>query len=1440
LRGWAKVSSLRRSYGAEADGQRTETENPAIAHLGATCGGATTRDSLRTCKARFLLNLGSNLEPMRTPVPDPRRRALPPSAQEPSVMPSRPVSRILALAAVALAVTTCTQDRDLTEPSGTRLYTTPTGLVTANPPQIFVGAGDIATCSGSGDEATADLLDNIPGTVYVLGDNVYPDGTDSEYANCYHPNWGRHKNRTKPSAGNHDYNTSGARGYYNYFGAAAGDPSKGYYSYDLGAWHIIVLNSNISKSASSPQVQWLNGDLAAHPNQCKLAYFHHPLYSSGGSGSGGLTYSGVRDIIDALYAGGTDVYLAGHRHFYERMKPMAPNGSYDPNGLKTFIVGSGGIGGGSVSNKHPLTEVANGDTRGVLKMYLYDDSYAWRFIPQAGKTFTDTGSVACHNAGSPPPPGGGISPSLSSVGASPTTIAASSGSVTSTITVTVKDENGDPVSGATVVLSSTGSNNTFTQPAATNASGTTTGTLSSSKAETKTITAEANGVALDAHPTVTVTAGTVSAGQSSVSASPTSILVGSGSATITVTVRDAFSNPISGAAVNLAASGGGNALTQPAGPTDASGVATGALSSTATGSKTVSATAGGVAITQTATVQVSEQPPPSPLGHTLLTVGYNTSNSGAYTTDVISPAPNALITVAVIGHRSSGATDPPTITGGGMAQWDVVATATLDNASNPRKRITVFRAMSAAPGSGPLTIDFPATQSNSQWIVSQWTGVATGGVNGAGAIGQTGTVNGDAVNGLTVDLGSFSSPTNLAYGVFGVESSDPAITPGTGFTLIAEQPSNEGTKSDLMAEVASNDPTVDASWSGLDGAGVAIEIKATAGGNLPPTAGFTPSCVDRTCTFTSTSNDPDGSIVGTSWNFGDGQSGSGSPAMHTYASDATYTVELTVTDNGGASSSTSQSVSVAQRVPTSLAFFVQPTNTQAGATITPAVQVEVRDQFANRLTTATNSITVGIGTNPASGTLSGTKMVAAASGVATFSTLSIDNIGTGYTLTAAATGLTGATSASFNVTAAAPSPSLSTVSASPTTITAGGSGATITVTARDGSGNLLSGATVTPAASGSGNTLTPSSATTSALGVATFTLTSTGAGSKTVSATIDGVAITQTAIVTVNAGAISGTVSTLAASPGTITVNSGTATLTATVTDGFGNPVVGATVTFSATGTGNTLSGPALSNTSGVATGTLSSSVAENKTVSATASGTPLTQTASVQVTSQPPPAALAHTLLTQGYATANGKVYTTASIAPAANALITVAVLGHRAYGANAPPVVTGGGMSAWDVVQTVVFDPASGGLKRATIYRAMSAAPGSGPLTITFESSVSNAQWIVSQWTGVETSGSNGSGAIGQLGADAVDNSNGLTVNLAAFANPANVAYGVFGVGSNQADITPGAGFTLIAQQPSMEGTSGDLLAEWAVNSPAVSAVWSGLNGGGMGVEIRAATGP
>ena len=258
---------------------------------------------------------------------------------------------------------------------------------------VLIGAGDISSCSNGGDEATAKLIDNINGTVYTTGDNVYESGTAAQFTDCYGPTWGRFKARTRPSPGNHDYNTSGASGYYAYFGSAAGDPTKGYYSYNLGTWHIVVLNSEISEGAGSIQEQWLRQDLAANPTVCTLAYWHAPLFSSGSSHG---STAGSKALWQALYEYHAEVVVNGHEHNYERFAPQLPSGVADPKGIREFVAGMGGRSHYGFGTILPNSEVRNSDTYGVLKFTLHSNSYDWQFVPEAGMTFTDSGTAQCN------------------------------------------------------------------------------------------------------------------------------------------------------------------------------------------------------------------------------------------------------------------------------------------------------------------------------------------------------------------------------------------------------------------------------------------------------------------------------------------------------------------------------------------------------------------------------------------------------------------------------------------------------------------------------------------------------------------------------------------------------------------------------------------------------------------------------------------------------------------------------------------------------------------------------------------------------------------------------------------------------------------------------------------------------------------------------------
>ena len=258
-------------------------------------------------------------------------------------------------------------------------------------------AADVAGCKSNGDEATAALLEANAGTILIPGDIAYENGSSNDFNKCFDSSWGPYKARIKPAPGNHEYNTPGAAGYFDYFGAAAGDPGQGYYAFDLGTWRIYALNSNCSSiggcGRGSPEEQWLRSDLAAHPRPCVGAYWHHPLFSSGEHGSSPATQA----LFQALYDFGADIVLVGHDHDYERFAPQTPQGLLDPlRGIREFVVGTGG------RSLYPLlflisnSEASNDYAYGLLKLTLSADAYSWQFLPVAGMTFTDSGSTACH------------------------------------------------------------------------------------------------------------------------------------------------------------------------------------------------------------------------------------------------------------------------------------------------------------------------------------------------------------------------------------------------------------------------------------------------------------------------------------------------------------------------------------------------------------------------------------------------------------------------------------------------------------------------------------------------------------------------------------------------------------------------------------------------------------------------------------------------------------------------------------------------------------------------------------------------------------------------------------------------------------------------------------------------------------------------------------
>ena len=248
-------------------------------------------------------------------------------------------------------------------------------------------------CDAFGDETTASLLDRIGGTVFALGDNAYPSGRTEDYRDCYTPSWGRHLTRTRPAPGNHDYESAGAAPYFAYFGGNAGASGVGYYSFELGSWHIISLNSNIPAQATSAQGLWLKQDLETFQNfKCTLAYWHHPLFTSGSNGDS----AEMREFWRLLYSANTDVVLSAHDHDYERFALQDADGRPDPSrGIREFVVGTGGGTLRPFVTVHANSEVRIAQTYGVLKLTLQDNGYQWEFVPASGGQ-ADSGFGFCH------------------------------------------------------------------------------------------------------------------------------------------------------------------------------------------------------------------------------------------------------------------------------------------------------------------------------------------------------------------------------------------------------------------------------------------------------------------------------------------------------------------------------------------------------------------------------------------------------------------------------------------------------------------------------------------------------------------------------------------------------------------------------------------------------------------------------------------------------------------------------------------------------------------------------------------------------------------------------------------------------------------------------------------------------------------------------------
>lgn len=264
-------------------------------------------------------------------------------------------------------------------------------------------AGDIAECKNllptdTPAAKTAALIatglaKDPAAAVLTLGDNTYPIGLPGEFNECYDPTWGQFKTRTYPGIGNHEYYTPAAMGYFGYFGARAGLGRRAYYSFDLGRWHLISLNSNLKADELAQQLEWLQRDLQEHKNGCTLAYWHHPVFSSGGHGNNPQ----MRDAWKLLYAAKAELVLSSHDHDYERFAPQDDEGLLDLKlGIREFVVGTGGAQLSIMFLRKVNSEASDNGSHGVLKLVLKDGGYDWEFIPVGKNGFRDQGSGQCH------------------------------------------------------------------------------------------------------------------------------------------------------------------------------------------------------------------------------------------------------------------------------------------------------------------------------------------------------------------------------------------------------------------------------------------------------------------------------------------------------------------------------------------------------------------------------------------------------------------------------------------------------------------------------------------------------------------------------------------------------------------------------------------------------------------------------------------------------------------------------------------------------------------------------------------------------------------------------------------------------------------------------------------------------------------------------------